>query len=256
MDIIVKTQEEYDRIPNDYTGNITISEGKISCTGKGGLTIRLRGDSQALAWGDSHLEAWGNSSVVAFDNAFIVAYGNSRIVAWGNTYVEAWDSSHIEALGNSIVKILSSNVSLTKLKHYAVAVAQDCRVVIDEKDATAQYIETRRKEHNLKSFLETFNLKPDRDNTIVLYKSVKEDGTDFFYHTLRYEGTVVSPYWIPDRCYRGGGGLHFSPTPELALVYCAGKIIKCRVALEDIVVYSDIITKVHCQKVEVIAEEI
>ena len=51
-----------------------------------------------------------------------------------------------------------------------------------------------------------------------------------------------------------GGGLHLSPTPELALSYNKGKVLKCKVNIEDFVVYSQNISKVRCKKVKVLGE--
>jgi hypothetical protein len=90
---------------------------------------------------------------------------------------------------------------------------------------------------------------------IILYKSVQSTNhTDFYTGKIKYTGTVECPDFDPDETRQCGGGLHLSPTPELALSYNNGIILKCRVAVKDIAVYGLNITKVRCKKVTVIGE--
>ena len=67
-EIAVKTQEELDRIPKDFTGTVYIKFGTASSP----AIVRNKFGYR--------VEAWGNSSVVARENSSVVAWGNSQIV--------------------------------------------------------------------------------------------------------------------------------------------------------------------------------
>jgi hypothetical protein len=91
---------------------------------------------------------------------------------------------------------------------------------------------------------------------IILYKSVRPDNhKDFYTNTIKYEGEVICPDFDPDKTIQCGNGFHLSPTPEMAQFYNNdGTVLKCVVAIKDIVVYGLDITKVRCKKVTVLGE--
>ena len=86
-EITVKTQEELDQIPKDFTGTVYIEFG----TDFSPAIIRERFGYRVVAWGNSSVVAWENSSVVAWGNTQVVdclmrakgrikISGNARIV--------------------------------------------------------------------------------------------------------------------------------------------------------------------------------
>ena len=89
---------------------------------------------------------------------------------------------------------------------------------------------------------------------MTLYKVTTGDGCDHHTGRIKYEGIVECPDWINDPNQQCGNGLHLSPTPELALIYHQGPVKKCRVHMDDFVVYPLDITKVRCRRVEVTEE--
>lgn len=100
IEITVKTQEELDRIPKDFTGTVYIEFGTIVSP----AIVRDKFGYHVVAWGNSSVVAWENSSVVACENSSVVARGNSSVKAWGNSSVEAWGNSSVEARENSSVE--------------------------------------------------------------------------------------------------------------------------------------------------------
>ena len=114
-EITVKSQEELEMIPDDFTGRIFIQFGtcwspaivKKSYVG----SVVARESSHVVAWESSHVVAresshvvaWGNSSVEARESSHVVAFGDSFVVAFGDSFVEARESSHVEAWGDSSV---------------------------------------------------------------------------------------------------------------------------------------------------------
>jgi hypothetical protein len=65
-------------------------------------------------------------------------------------------------------------------------------------------------------------------------------------------GTVECPDFDSNPERECGGGLHLSPTPTLALSFNTGKLLKCEVMPEDVVVHKHGIEKVRVRKVKVL----
>ena len=87
-----------------------------------------------------------------------------------------------------------------------------------------------------------------------MYKSTREDDTDFWSGKIKYKGMVKCPVWDNDKNRECGDGLHLSPTPMLAKSFNNGKIKKCLVKKKDFVVYPKNISKVRCKEVEVLED--
>jgi hypothetical protein len=173
-----------------------------------------------------------------------------------SSHVEAMGSSHVEAWGNCSVKVQQSISVKITLRDYAVCNAVACEPKLIECDETAHYIESPVAVNDLGSFLRIYKDNVQSDGRILLYKMVKKDGTDHHSGTIKYEGTVTCPDWDPDPEVQCGGGLHLSPSASLAKFYHpTGKLLKCLVHPDDIVVYGPDITKVRCRKVEVIDDD-
>ena len=215
-EIIVHSQSEFDAIPKDFDGLIVI-EKTI-----GVISVEARGNSSVVAWDNSSVEARGNSSVEARGNSSVVARGNSRVEARENSSGKAFDNSRILILDKS-----------AKFKNYMNAVIQN---YVEPKYTKDIFVELAEKEKG----------------KLVLYKSVDpETLCDFYTGKIKYElgQTVECPDWDPDESRECGGGLHLSPTARKTQEFNKGKILKCLVDSEDIVVYSGSIEKVRCRKV-------
>ncbi len=112
-----------------------------------------------------------------------------------------------------------------------------------------------RVEYDITSFTGIYKDNLIGKSKITLYKSVNPDTLcDFYTGKIKYAGTVTCPDFDPNPERECGGGLHLSPTPELAMSFNRGKVLKCEVALKDIVVFGRNIDKVRCRKVTVTGE--
>jgi hypothetical protein len=220
------------------------------------------GSSHVVAWGSSHVEAresshveaWGSSHVVARESSHVVAWGSSHVEARESSHVEAWESSHVVASMNASLKVQNSRVIIEKITQQAVAICLE-QCTVKEKDNTARVIVCPRVLYDIKSFADIYKDNLTGKGKIILYKSVNPKTLcDFHTGKIKYEGTVTCPDFDPDPERECGGGLHLSPMPELALKYNNGKVLKCEVALKDIVVYGHNIDKVRCKKVKVVGE--
>ena len=98
-EIVVKSQEELDNIPETFKGIIYIEFG----TYLDKAVVSKSYYRSVVALGKSSVVAWENSRVVAWENSSVVAWGNSSVVAWGNSSVVAWENSSVVALENSSV---------------------------------------------------------------------------------------------------------------------------------------------------------
>ena len=213
--ILVTSQEEWDKLPDSFD-TYTI--------------IKIENTKSQIIVTYKH-----NATVEASDNAILEASDNATVRAWGN----------------ATLRILSSRSIIRELADQAIAVIQECDgVVISKKEDTAQVIYTKQTRYSIKSIQRLYN-HPEGE-PLVLYKSVRDDLTDFYSGKIKYEGVVECPDWDPNSERECGGGLHLSPTPDLARDYNIGKLLRCEVMPEDISVYPYNITKVRCRKVKVI----
>ena len=265
--ITIKTQAEYDALPKkfkNYTEIIidatepiyeirTVPENAdVTLTGQTVveylyIKATLRENSQATLWENSQATLWGNSQATLRGNSQATLRENSQATLWGNSQVKA-------AFENSNIKAFSSNVIILRLKHQSTLICQNCDAGVQEKDNTANIIITKTMQHTKQTFLDIYKDSMTA-NSIILYKSVNPDTLcDFYTGKIKYEGTVICPDWEDNEQRECGGGLHLSPTPELALFYNKGKVLKCKVNIEDFVVYSQNISKVRCKKVKVLGE--
>ena len=176
------------------------------------------------AWDNAIVEASDNATVMALGNATVRASGNATVRASGNATVRAWD-----------------NASILTLDHNQV----HCRMNATSKE----YIEPKYNHELLEAIT-------DHDGTdLVLYKSVDpKTGCDFKTGKIQYKiGTVVEcPDWDPDPGRECGGGLHLSLSAQRTQNFNVGKIgkiLKCLVRPEDVIIYESNIDKVRCRAV-------
>ena len=221
--IEVHSQKEFDDVSKEFDGVIVI-KNTIEI-----ISVVARENSSVEARENSHVVAWENSRVVARGNSRVEAWENSSVEAWGNSSVVARENSHGKAFDNSRILLCGTG----KWEKYMNAVLQ-------------KYIEPL---YTKKLFLEIAEKKKDK---VVLYKSVNPDTLrDFYTGTIEYTiGSVVEcPDFDPNEDRECGGGLHLSYTARKTQDFNQGKILKCLVDPEDIVVYEKSIEKVRCRKV-------
>jgi len=247
--ITVKTQAEFDALPNMFMEHTTI---EIRSSEK--IVVKKSWDSShVVARGSSHVVARDSSHVVAWGSSHVEAWGSSHVVARGSSHVVAWGSSHVVARENSMVRVQSKFVELN-MWHNSIATATIADFVPKINGEGPAFITKPRFEHDIVSFCESYYLAVE-DDSVILFKSVQPTSLlDFFTGKIRYDGVVECPDWDQNPLRECGGGLHLSPSPSLAQNHNKGTVLRCRVALKDIVVYPFNITKVRCRKVEVLGE--
>jgi len=285
--ILVTNQEEFNALPSGFENTtevridsapdqvIQINSQPKNCIlvlcGKSWVMLdssmvnEMRDSARVRAMRDSSIvrtmrdssmvdEMWGSSVVEEMRDSAVVE--EMRCSAWIGTMRDSTrigtmlDSAVVgQALENSLISKILSNDVTASLFHNAVAIVRDCEPKI-KTSGRSQVITTMDTTHSKETFLEVY--PPDAEGYVTLYKSVKEDRTDFYTGRIKYEGIVQCPDWDPSPRRECGGGLHLSPTPEMAMRYNDGEILTCRVKIKDFVVYQRDISKVRCKLVEVI----
>ena len=106
-EITVKSQEEFDMIPDDFGGRIYIEFG----TAWSKAVVRKRYRKRVVAWENSSVEARENSSVVAWGNSSVVAWGNSSVEANANAQVvDRMEGGKIEITGNARIVYMPKTI--------------------------------------------------------------------------------------------------------------------------------------------------
>ena len=206
----IHNQEDYDA-NKDFDGILIIKAG----------LVRASDNVPVRAWDNAIVEASGNATVEALGNATVRASGNATVRASGNATVRTWD-----------------NASILTLDHNQV----HCRMNATSKE----YIEPKYNHELLEAIA-------DHDGTdLVLYKSVNpKTGCDFKTGKIQYKiGAVVEcPDWDPDPGRECGGGLHLCLSAQQTQNFSGGRILKCLVRPEDVIIYESNIDKVRCRAV-------
>ena len=116
-EIIVKSQQEFDAIPQDFDGRVYIKSPRgvrIIVTNRKG-SVEAWGNSSVVARENSSVEAWENSSVEARENSSVVARGNSSVVARGNSSVVGQGNSQIVRYSDRANLKISGNARIVTL---------------------------------------------------------------------------------------------------------------------------------------------
>ena len=235
----IHSQEEYDK-NKDFDGVLII---------KCDEWIVLRGNSSAELRGNSSAELWENSSAVLRGNSSAELRGNSSAVLWENSSAVLWENSSAVLRENSSA-VLWGNSSADNYDHSHALIYNKNKVNLYGNATKNIYKELN---YN-KSIL---NKCADESGMIVLYKSVNpENNTDFWTGTVKYEigKEIVCHDWDKNRNRQCGGGFHLCMTAAGTQVYNKGKILKCLVDKNDIVVFPGDCSKVRCRKVLPVCE--
>ena len=259
-EITVKTQEELDQIPKDFTGTVYIEFGTDFSPAiireRFGYRVEARGNSSVVARGNSSVEAWGNSSVVAWGNSSVVARGNSSVVAWENSSVGAWENSSVEAWENSSVEAWGNSSVVARGNTQVV----DCLMGAKGRIKISGNARIVHNPKNVHEYMDFYGL-PHTKKYGTFYKAVRKvDGKYISDYDCNFEyevgKTAKSEYLDTDVSKLCGKGIHVA---YLQWVLDFGKnwddlaILEVKAKLEDVFVPPNA-GKVRVDKVTVIRE--
>jgi len=215
--------------------------------------VRAYNSSEVWAKNYSKIRSYSFSKAWAQDYSQVLAFDFSHIVGFGSSHIKSYDSSKIWAHDSSQIYVYNSGVEIKELLNNSLLIKiDDVNPTVEKVHDTAQIIRQKIWKHTKQSFLDLY--PPDNDGYVTLYKVTQKDGTDYYSGKIKYEGKVVCPTFDSNPNRQCGCGLHLSPLPELASMYNAGPVKKCRVHKDNFVVYPTDISKVRCSEVEVIEE--
>jgi hypothetical protein len=259
----IKTQAELDAAiaarPNDWhivaEGRFSISIGRVEAWGNASVearenaSVEARGNASVVAWGNASVEARGNASVVAWGNASVVAWGNASVEArenasvearenasveaWGNASVEAWgnasvearENASVEAWGNVFVRLFSA---LKITVSFGVIIAKHG----EAKTLTGGQIVECKPPLTAKEWCEHHGIAV-KDGVALVFKGVNAEFHSEQGGVYTPGSTPVAPDWDGGKA-ECGGGLHFSPLPQMTHEFCTPiKFVACPVALAD-----------------------
>ena len=223
-------------VSGKFNLSISIGEAMLHVEAAADLSLEARGSSQprVVARGSSQprVVAWDSSQprVEAWDSS------QPRVEAWGSSQprVEAWGSSQprVEARGYAQLSIFGRVVARCAATVSVLIEGTRAKVSGGHK--------VRAKKSTAAEWCAYYGVAVKR-GVAVLFKAVSDDFRTAQRHFEYRPGTAPSaPDWDggKEEC---GGGLHFSPRPEMAREFdaLATRFIACPVRLKDIVVHPE-----------------
>ena len=184
----------------------------------GSASVRASGSASVWASGSASVWASGSASVWAYNSASVRAYGSASVRASGSASVWAYNSASVRAYDSASVRA-GKSVAVHKQSEKAKIVGG---VVINPYRPTTA-----------KAWCKEYHVKVVA-GVATVYKAVRENyqssrGGDYT------PGTVpVAHDWDGGKA-ECGGGMHFSPSPMMALDFDpqATRFMECRIALKD-----------------------
>jgi len=228
----VKTQEEFDKLPNKFDKYTQISIiGKLEVISK----------------------VFKNAFITIHDNAVIKSVSGNAVIEYvsGNAVIKS-------VSGNAVIKVFSSQVNIKKARQFAIIICQDCSIVqIEDKDETVLLHKVITAPFSLEEFINRYNVK-SKNNKLILYKSVNSRYRDFYTGTIKYKiGKIIKALdWDKNESRECGGGLHLSPSIFFCKKFNSGLYLECEVDIKDIVVCPNprFPYKIRCKKLKVLRE--
>jgi hypothetical protein len=198
--------------------------------------VEAWGFAAVQAFGSANVRAWDNARVRAWDWATVRAWGTATVDAWGEAKLHVWDATTVRAGGSA--QVTARGTASVRLRGEASVEASEHVSVIRHGPKTrASGGVVNEVPVRLKTAQEwcDFYGVPVQDGVAILFKAV--DGEYFSTYGTSYRpGSEPQADDWDDGERECGGGLHFSPTPALALQFSprAVRFVACPVRLEDI----------------------
>jgi hypothetical protein len=188
--------------------------------------------SQVTAYGYSQVTAYGSSQVTACGSSQVIAYGSSQVRACGSSQVIAYGSSQVRAYGSSqVIAYDSSQVRASK--YVAVTILGKPNVVGGVKIRP-------RAPSNIAEWIADYGIRVRKGGVVILYKAVGDDCRSEYGTSYAPGETPSAADWDGGKA-ECGGGLHFCPSPALALTFnrAATRFIACPVKVSEIAFHQD-----------------
>jgi hypothetical protein len=209
-------------------------------------TVHAKDDAAVEAWGfaavhaygSATVRAWDSANIRAWDRATVRAWGTATVVAWGEARVHVWDATTVRAGGS--VQVTARGSASVRLRGEASVEASEHVSVIrhgPKTKATGGVVnEVPTRLTTAQQWCGFYGVGVE-GGVATLFKAV-DDAYSSEYGTAYTPGSQPQADDWDEGERECGGGLHFSPTPALALQFSprATRYVACPVRLEDIAI--------------------
>jgi hypothetical protein len=195
--------------------------------------------SQVTAYESSQVTAYGSSQVTAYDSSQVTACGSSQVIAYGSSQVRACGSSQVTAYGSSQVTAYESS-QVIAYGSSQVRASKYVAVTILGKPNVVGGVKIRpRAPRNVDEWIADYGIRV-RKGVVILYKAVGDDFKSAYGTSYEPGSTPSAADWDGGKA-ECGGGLHFCPSPALALTFhrAATRFVACPVKVSEIAFRQD-----------------
>jgi hypothetical protein len=246
------------------------------------ITIRFYGKTKAECYGSGIYFCYDNTEVEVNDRVILNSFDNSKVLAKDFTWVESNNKSQVIAKNYS--KIYSREKSIVYSYDYSyvlgrelsviyaydssyVEVFNNCSVTLFDLSKVNCFektkIENKSNQSKIFDYRKNFYTKKDYvnlcfkfdKNHIILFKTVRENGFDFYSDSINYniKKTYVCANFDENAENISSRGFYFCRKPLEALYYHpTGIVVKAKVNIKDLLILPKDLTQVRCKKFEVI----
>ena len=277
-EVIVTSQAEYNALPADYKGCITVTgDARIEAGSSAAIInvcnlaiVAVHGSSTVIAYDSSKVIAYDSSKVIAHNTSFVRARDCSTVVSYESSYVEAYSHSTVRAYNMSTVRgfdsstISSYDLSVVEANWSCAVSAYGSSQVVNFGHHKVMLSGQAREiavPANIEEYSNWYNI-PIIDNKIKLYKAVHKSANGDYYsnydshfcYSIGREYKVDCDEDIDKEC---SYGLHVSHL-DWAINYGRGwadaAILEVEVPIECIMVPRGTDGKIRTSKLKVLRE--
>jgi hypothetical protein len=194
-------------------------------------TVTVSGDAVVRAWDEATVDARDDARVDAWGEATVDARGSATVRAWGTAIVRAFGSATVTAFGSTIVSVRGA-ATVTASDHVVIRRHGNASKVTGGVVTQVPAITTA------EEWCAHWGVAVE-DGVATLYKAVDGEFVSRYGMSYAPGSEPQAPDWDGGEA-DCGGGLHFSPSPSIALQFepRAERYVACPVRLDDISVAS------------------
>ena len=277
-EVIVTSQAEYNALPADYKGCITVTgDARIEAGSSAAIinvfnlaVVAVHGSSTVIAYNSSKVIAYDSSKVIAHNTSFVRARDCSTVVSYESSYVEAYSHSTVRAYNMSTVRGFDSSA----ISAYDLSVVEanwSCAVSAYGSSQVVNFghhkvmLSGQAREiaipANIEEYSNWYNI-PIIDNKIKLYKAVHKSANGDYYsnydpdfrYSIGREYKVDCDEDIDRECSYGLHVSHLDRAINYGRAWADAAILEVEVPADCVVVPHGIDGKIRTSKLKVLRE--
>jgi len=180
--------------------------------------VSLQDNSYVILRGHSHADLWGHSFAEIRESSHAILRGYSQAILWGHSHADLRDDSFAELWGSS--SVILQGRSRAMLRDFSIGYLRSKRAKA-KAGKRATIIEMIYPE-DIKQWA-ALKRVCIRRNRIMLWKAVRQNGTDFYTGQVNYDTKkeITAPDWDSKYSQECGFGLHLADSPSAARLFCS-----------------------------------